>query len=175
MSPLPFLQNDLYGKVLMSEPNIHSDFSRLARWLTGNSVGLVLGGGGARGAAHVGMLKAIQEAGIPIDMVGGVSIGAFMGALFCAEKNITTVTQKARAWCNVSGSGSFENSMVMSLCFAENDKLGQATVGSHVSDYVDVLWKGFQQDDPRHVRGRLHRGLVDPVLYSDDRYYGQLR
>jgi predicted acylesterase/phospholipase RssA len=54
------LQNDLYAKVLMSEPNLHSDFSRLARWLTGNSVGLVLGGGGARGAAHIGMLKAIQ-------------------------------------------------------------------------------------------------------------------
>lgn len=47
--------NDLYTKVLNSEPSIHSDFSRLARWLTGNSVGLVLGGGGARGAAHIGM------------------------------------------------------------------------------------------------------------------------
>ncbi|KAG5683909.1 hypothetical protein PVAND_013168 [Polypedilum vanderplanki] len=91
--------NDLYTKVLNSEPNIHSDFSRLARWLTGNSVGLVLGGGGARGAAHVGMLKAIQEASIPIDMVGGVSIGAFMGALWCSERNLTVVTQKAREWC----------------------------------------------------------------------------
>ncbi|GLG97715.1 Neuropathy target esterase sws [Gryllus bimaculatus] len=90
--------NELYSKVLMSEPNIHSDFSRLARWLMGTSVGLVLGGGGARGAAHVGMLKAIQEAGIPVDMVGGVSIGAFMGALWCMEKNITTMTQKAREW-----------------------------------------------------------------------------
>ncbi|XP_050577630.1 neuropathy target esterase sws isoform X4 [Bombus affinis] len=90
--------NELYSKVLMSEPNIHSDFSRLARWLTGTSVGLVLGGGGARGAAHVGMLKAVIEAGIPIDMVGGVSIGAFMGALWCMEKNITTTTQKAREW-----------------------------------------------------------------------------
>ncbi|XP_055390605.1 neuropathy target esterase sws isoform X1 [Condylostylus longicornis] len=91
--------NDLYSRVLMSEPNMHSDFSRLARWLSGNSIGLVLGGGGARGAAHVGMLKAIQEAGIPIDMVGGVSIGAFMGALWCSERSITTVTQKAREWC----------------------------------------------------------------------------
>ncbi|XP_076654539.1 patatin like phospholipase domain containing sws isoform X1 [Halictus rubicundus] len=90
--------NELYSKVLMSEPNVHSDFSRLARWLTGTSVGLVLGGGGARGAAHVGMLKSIIEAGIPIDMVGGVSIGAFMGALWCMEKNITTTTQKAREW-----------------------------------------------------------------------------
>jgi len=38
------------------------------------------------------MLKAIQEASIPIDMVGGVSIGAFMGALWCAERNLTIVT-----------------------------------------------------------------------------------
>lgn len=53
-------QTEQYAKVLKSEPNIHSDFSRLARWLTGTSVGLVLGGGGARGAAHVGMIKAIQ-------------------------------------------------------------------------------------------------------------------
>lgn len=40
----------------------------------------------------------LQEAGIPIDMVGGVSIGAFMGALWCAERNVATVTQKAREW-----------------------------------------------------------------------------
>jgi len=61
-------------------------------------VGLVLGGGGARGAAHIGMIQAIQEAGIPIDMVGGVSIGAFMGALWCMEKDINRVTVKARTW-----------------------------------------------------------------------------
>lgn len=35
-------------------------------------------------------------------MVGGVSIGAFMGALWCSEKNITTVTQKAREWSKVN-------------------------------------------------------------------------
>lgn len=44
----------------MSDPNIHSDFSRLGRWLTGTSVGLVFGGGGAKGASHIGMLKAIE-------------------------------------------------------------------------------------------------------------------
>lgn len=47
-------------RVFSAEPNIHSDFSRLARVLTGTSVGLVLGGGGARGAAHIGMIKAIK-------------------------------------------------------------------------------------------------------------------
>lgn len=61
------IQNELYSKVLMSEPNVHSDFSRLARWLTGTSVGLVLGGGGARGASHVGMIKAIQVSKLEYD------------------------------------------------------------------------------------------------------------
>ena len=50
--------------------DIHSDFSRIARSLGGASMGLVLGGGGARGAAHLGMLRAIVEAGIPVDKVG---------------------------------------------------------------------------------------------------------
>ncbi|XP_050522719.1 neuropathy target esterase sws-like [Daktulosphaira vitifoliae] len=78
--------------------NIHSDFSRLARWLTGTSVGLVLGGGGARGAAHMGMIKAIKEAGVPIDMVGGVSIGAFMGAILCSENDVEEMIRKSRLW-----------------------------------------------------------------------------
>ncbi|XP_050441500.1 neuropathy target esterase sws-like [Adelges cooleyi] len=87
------------GKCAQSpKVNIHSDFSRLARWLTGTSIGLVLGGGGARGSAHMGMIKAIQEAGIPIDMVGGVSIGAFMGAIFSSEKDVLQMIRKARLW-----------------------------------------------------------------------------
>ncbi len=77
-------------------PDIHSDFSRLARHLTGNTVGLVLGGGGARGCAHVGMIKAILEAGIPVDSVAGVSIGAFYGALYSQERSLTEVTIKGR-------------------------------------------------------------------------------
>lgn len=103
--------NEFYTKILLGEPSMHSDFSRMARWLTGNSIGLVLGGGGARGAAHVGMLKAIQDAGIPIDMVGGVSIGAFMGALYCCERNTTTVTQKAREWSKVRREKKMKNLM----------------------------------------------------------------
>ena len=50
--------------------------------LTNTSVGLVLGGGGARGLAHIGMIRAIIDAGIPIDQVAGVSSGSFMGALY---------------------------------------------------------------------------------------------
>eukprot|EP00753_Platysulcus_tardus_P011594 PLAT3299.6.p1 GENE.PLAT3299.6~~PLAT3299.6.p1 ORF type:complete len:884 (-),score=381.09 PLAT3299.6:1129-3387(-) len=54
------------------------DYERMARILTGNAVGVVLGGGGSRGLAHVGAIKAILESGIPIDYIGGTSQGAFM-------------------------------------------------------------------------------------------------
>jgi predicted acylesterase/phospholipase RssA/CRP-like cAMP-binding protein len=52
------------------------DAERLARWLLDRPVGLVLGGGGSRGIAHVGVLKALEEANVPIDIVGGTSMGA---------------------------------------------------------------------------------------------------
>ncbi|XP_077504483.1 patatin like phospholipase domain containing sws isoform X3 [Amblyomma americanum] len=89
---------EVYKKVQEGVVNVHSDFARLARFLTGTSIGLVLGGGGARGCAHVGMIRAIYEAGVPIDMVGGVSIGALVGALWCQEVNVTTLVQKGRHW-----------------------------------------------------------------------------
>jgi predicted acylesterase/phospholipase RssA/CRP-like cAMP-binding protein len=52
------------------------DAGRLARWLLDRPVGLVLGGGGAFGIAHVGVLKALEEANVPVDIVGGTSMGA---------------------------------------------------------------------------------------------------
>ncbi|KAI0154964.1 hypothetical protein GGR57DRAFT_491883 [Xylariaceae sp. FL1272] len=67
---------------------VKGDFQRLARRLCGKSIGLVLGGGGARGIAHIGVIKAIEEAGIPIDIVGGTSIGAFMGGLYARHADI---------------------------------------------------------------------------------------
>jgi NTE family protein len=57
-----------------------ADFARLARLLTRRGVGLVLSGGGARGFAHLGVIRALREARVPIDFVGGVSIGSIIAA-----------------------------------------------------------------------------------------------
>src|SRR6201999_2530832 len=56
------------------------DPRRLARAITGQSVGLVLSGGGARAYAHVGAIRALREANCPIDFIGGASMGAIIGA-----------------------------------------------------------------------------------------------
>uniref|UniRef100_A0A669DI93 lysophospholipase n=1 Tax=Oreochromis niloticus TaxID=8128 RepID=A0A669DI93_ORENI len=94
---LPKLR-ELYQRVFEKCPDRHSDFSRLARILTGNSIALVLGGGGARGCSQVGILRALNEAGIPVDMVGGTSIGSFMGALYAEEKSISRMRVRAHEW-----------------------------------------------------------------------------
>jgi NTE family protein len=47
-------------------------------------IGLVLSGGGARGAAHVGVLKALEEMRVPIDAIAGTSMGAVVGGLYAS-------------------------------------------------------------------------------------------
>src|SRR5215211_7710403 len=60
------------------------DVARLARRLCGRSVGLVLSGGGARAFAHIGVIEQLEAAGILVDRIAGVSMGAFIGGLYAA-------------------------------------------------------------------------------------------
>lgn len=57
-----------------------ADHAKVARLTTGRGIGLVLSGGGARGFAHIGAIRALHASGIPIDLVGGTSMGALIGA-----------------------------------------------------------------------------------------------
>ena len=72
------------------------DVPRIARMLTGRGVGLVLSGGGARGFAHIGIVKALREAGVPIDLVGGTSMGAILGAGVAGRWTIEELTERFR-------------------------------------------------------------------------------
>lgn len=51
-------------------------------------VGLALGGGGVRGFAHVGVIKALKDLGVPIDYIAGTSMGAIVGALYALDENV---------------------------------------------------------------------------------------
>lgn len=51
------------------------------------------------------MIKAMEESGIPIDMVGGTSIGAFIGALYAEERSAVRTKQRAREWAKVGAVG----------------------------------------------------------------------
>ena len=93
-------QTPLYS----AETPFKGDFHRLARRLCGKSVGLVLGGGGARGISHIGVIRALEEAGIPIDIIGGTSIGAFIGALYARDADVVPMYGRAKKFAGRMGS-----------------------------------------------------------------------
>ncbi|MFM8883633.1 MAG: patatin-like phospholipase family protein, partial [Solirubrobacterales bacterium] len=74
------------------------DAERAARRLAGRSLGLVLGGGGARGYAHLGVLEVLEENGIPVDRVGGTSMGGIVASLYAYGLNAEQRRRAAAAF-----------------------------------------------------------------------------
>ncbi|WP_447909297.1 patatin-like phospholipase family protein [Brevundimonas bullata] len=68
------------GRWFHAVEGMFDDTARIARIVTGSAVGVVLSGGGARAYAHIGALRALREAGMPIDFIGGSSMGAVIAA-----------------------------------------------------------------------------------------------
>ncbi len=62
---------------------------------SGKKVGLALGGGAARGFAHIGVLKVLEGAGIPVDMVVGTSMGGIVGAFYCSGMSLRMMEKLA--------------------------------------------------------------------------------
>jgi NTE family protein len=73
---------DPAGSHVIREAELGADVARLARRIAGTSVGIVLSGGGARAFSHIGVLEELTAAGVTIDRIAGVSMGAVIGALF---------------------------------------------------------------------------------------------
>ncbi len=73
---------DPAGSHLIRETELGADIARIGRRLSGTSVGIVLSGGGARAFSHIGVLEELSAAGVTIDRIAGVSMGAVIGALF---------------------------------------------------------------------------------------------
>ena len=72
------------------------DYERVARLLTGRAVGLVLSGGGARGFAHLGVVRALRAHGVPIDLVGGTSMGGILAAGVAADWDDAELVERFR-------------------------------------------------------------------------------
>ena len=67
---------------------------RLARMLTGQALCLVLGGGGARGAAHLGLLQEMEARGLEADVIGGASVGAYIGVMVAMGWSATQIGER---------------------------------------------------------------------------------
>lgn len=156
------------------------DFARLARFLTDSAIGVVLGGGGARGFAHIGVLKALEEAKYPIDLMAGNSMGALIGAQYITGVPLDEICERTREFAL---GGEFPTLPFVSLLSGrrmERDlkrMFGDAT--------MDTLWRPFfvaacnlsQADTIVQDSGELWRavmasnspaGLLPPIVHKGD-------
>lgn len=136
--------------------------ARLVRHLTGRNIGLVLGGGGARGLAHIGAFKAIKELGIPIDLVGGTSAGAIIAALIAQDRPYDEIVEIARVdMANNRGLFDYTLPLISLLCGKSWRSLLQKTFGE--KNLIEDLWLPFFCVSTNITKNRieLHRtGLL---------------
>jgi NTE family protein len=93
----PLLAGGLYGQHHHIRLDIHSDIDRFARLLTGHAVGVVMAGGGARAFTHIGVVKALHASGVPVDQVGGASMGAIVAAAVASRWSDEELVERFRA------------------------------------------------------------------------------
>lgn len=74
-----------------------ADMARLARFVAGRALGVVLSGGGALGCAHIGIVRALLEAGVPVDYYGGTSSGAAMAGAYAKGEPPASLMDKTES------------------------------------------------------------------------------
>ena len=82
----------VFGPVGTAEASSHN-----GKGSTQPKVGLVLAGGGAKGASHVGVIKVLEELGVPIDYIAGTSMGAVVGGLYASGMNAVQLEEAVKS------------------------------------------------------------------------------
>lgn len=159
------------------------DFQRLARVLTGNAIALVLGGGGARGIAEVGAVKALQEAGIPFDRIAGTSMGALIGAQVASGKDPDKIAADLRTWVAEGRPGKDYTYPALSLVHgkklhkATRDLIGDGNIEDLPIPFFCLSANLSENKAVVHDRGSLWRSVrasisvpgIGPPLFDDGR------
>jgi NTE family protein len=144
------------------------DIARVARLLDGTAVGLVLSGGGARGFAHLGVFRALREVGIPVDLVGGCSMGAIVGAGVALEWD--PAEQRERLRRAFVESDPINDYTLPFLSLAKGQKVARRLEEHFGDTLIEDLWRPFYCVSTNLNKGNLtvHRDgkLVDALRAS---------
>jgi NTE family protein len=160
-----------------------ADIQRVARVLTGRGIGLVLSGGGARGFAHIGIVKALREAGIPIDLVGGTSMGGILGAGVALRWSVQELTERfRRAFVDVNPLRDYTLPFVSLVSGRKvtrllKDAFGDITIEDLPLEFFCVSSNLTSGHSDVHRRGELWRwlrasvaipGVLPPIIHQGE-------
>ncbi|SEE26113.1 NTE family protein [Rhizobiales bacterium GAS188] len=160
-----------------------SDVARLIRLLRGKAVSLVLSAGGARGFAHLGVVRALREAHIPIDLIGGCSMGAVVGAAMAQEWDDAELKERLRH--AFARSNPINDYTLPFLALTKGQKVARRLEENFGSIRIEDLWRPFFCVSTNLSAGTLavHRdgplvpalrasisipGLLPPVMMAGD-------
>ena len=162
-------------RLLHVRQGIRADVDRLARLLTGRAVGLVLSGGGARAYAHIGAVRALHARGVPIDFLGGVSMGAIVAAGVAMGWDDAELDQRIRK--GFVDSSPVDDVSLPLIAMTSGGKV-RARLAEHFGDRdIADLWRPFFCLSSNLTTGvyRLHdRGLVREALAASSALPGVL-
>ena len=140
------------------------DMDRLARIVLGQAVGMVLSGGGARGFAHLGVVRAWLEHGRPVDLIGGTSIGAVIGASLAAGWTLDDIEARLReAFMRRMPLNDFTLPLVALLRGGKVDAMLARTFGDL---QIESLWRPFFCVSSNLTLGRVHVHRRGPLAQA---------
>lgn len=146
--------------------------ARLVRLVTGNAIGLVLGSGGARGLSQAGVFRAIREAGIPIDRVGGTSIGSVMSAGIASDWPVDQVVRATHESFGSNPTNLRDMSLPPILSFFSGKRLYRLLDAYFAPPHdIEDLWINYfcvscdisSNTQAVHQRGQLRRAICASV------------
>lgn len=167
----------------------NKDYRRLIRFIRNKAIGLVLGGGGTRGWAHAGVIQALLEAGIPIDAVGGSSVGAVIAASYAStesgeetldhfrkimEKSRNTVSWRNLTWPAISLFSAKGITQIIEKLF------GDIQIEDLWLPYFCISTNLAQNAETVHTRGLLWEkvrasisipGVIPPMLINGELHF----
>jgi NTE family protein/lysophospholipid hydrolase len=121
--------------------NRDGDYARVARFIAGRAVGLALSGGGARTLAHVGVVQALGERGIPIDYVAGVSAGVFTAAYLALGNDADAVFRLCQE--NMGNYNMLADATLPMVAFLSGKNLVKAVRSMYGDVDIEDLWLPF--------------------------------
>lgn len=141
--------------------NKKPDWQHLAKILTGRGLGVVLSGGGARAYAHLGALRAIKEAGLTIDFIGGTSMGAIVAA--CHARGWSQAEIKARIHKSFVTSNPLSDYTLPLMSLVRGHKVERLLFENFGDANIADLWTPFFCASSNLTNGLVHIHKTDKV------------
>lgn len=166
--------------------NVVKDYGRLLRFIRGKTTGLVLSGGGTRGWAHLGAIKALREEKIPIDMIGGTSVGAVVAGCYAIHESYEDAYERFYKINQASvNSVSWRSLTWPTISLFNAEKFTNSLIEVFNTIQIEDLWLPYfcvtcnlaTNNEETHYRGLVWEkarasssipGIIPPVLINNE-------